>query len=414
MAISRRPAQGRLMAEPRAPRELEFILLVALSTSLVAMSIDSMLPALGDMATELGARAPNDRQLILTAFFAGLTVGQPFYGILSDSTGRKPAMIAGTLLFIIGGLMCAWTQSFGLLLLGRTLQGFGAAGPRVVAVAIVRDVHAGAAMARVMSFVSSVFILVPILAPSFGQGVLLIASWRAIFWALVVIATFNLLWFAVRQPETLIGSKRSRFSPGPIFQAAAFTFRSRVTVGYMLASGFIFGSFLNYLSTAQQIFQEQYDLGRWFPLLFGALAAGIGVASLVNAKLVLRFGPRALCRWAATTVAGVSFVFLAYAWSQGGHPPITAFMAYMLLCFFGNGVLFGNYSARAMEPMGHVAGVAAAIIGSGSSLLALVVSTPFGRAYDGTVIPLVFAFALLSAAALLVTEYAEAPGRAKN
>src|SRR6187551_1516199 len=194
-----------------APR-VEFIALVALTTSLVAMSIDTMLPALGTMATELGAAHPNDRQLILSVFFGGMSVGQLVYGPVSDSTGRKPALYIGMGLFMVGSLICAWTQSFTWLLIGRALSGFGAAGPRIVSVALVRDAHAGRSMARVMSFVSTVFILVPVLAPSVGQAVLEVSSWRAIFAGLVVVAALNVSWVALRQPETLPVALRVRFS----------------------------------------------------------------------------------------------------------------------------------------------------------------------------------------------------------
>src|SRR5438477_919624 len=166
----------------------EFIALVALTFSLIAMSIDSMLPALGNIAADLGARDPNDRQLVLTAFFLGLTVGLLVYGPISDSVGRKPTMYAGIGLYVLGGLLCAFTTDFNLMIAGRILQGFGAASPRIVAVAMVRDLHGGRSMARIMSFVMAVFILVPILAPSIGQAVLFVAPWRAIFLGLVAIA----------------------------------------------------------------------------------------------------------------------------------------------------------------------------------------------------------------------------------
>jgi MFS transporter, DHA1 family, multidrug resistance protein len=395
------------MTDGKARSGAEFIALVALTISLVAMSIDSMLPALGDIARELGAPDPNDRQMVLTAFFAGLTVGQLAYGPVSDSTGRKPAMYVGIGIFILGGLICGATPGFGLMLLGRALQGFGAAGPRIVAVAMVRDLHAGRGMARVMSFVSSVFILVPILAPSIGQGILLVAHWRAIFFALVAVAALDLFWLALRQPETLPRDRRIPFSVGAIVRGAREALRHRVTFGYMLATGLVFGPFISYLATAQQIFQDQYRLGKLFPIFFGLNALSIGVASIVNAKLVMRFGMRTLSKWALRASCLLSTGFLVVVWLIGGHPPLFAFMAYMLACFFCNGLLFGNYNARAMEPMGHIAGVAAAVTGSVSSFVALAAGTPIGRAYDGTVIPLVAGYALLGLAALVTTEWAE-------
>jgi DHA1 family bicyclomycin/chloramphenicol resistance-like MFS transporter len=385
----------------------EFIALIALSMSLVALSIDSMLPALGSIAADLGARAPNDRQLVLTVFFAGLTVGLLVYGPISDSIGRKPTMYIGVALYILGGLLCAFAPNFTVMIAGRILQGFGAGSPRIVAIAMVRDLHGGRNMARIMSFVMAIFILVPILAPSIGQAILFVAPWRAIFLMLVGIGTIFLCWFAVRQPETHPPEARVEFSAAAIFSAGRQVLAHPITLGYMLATGLIFGAFISYLGTSQQIFQEQYGLGNLFPVFFGILAAGIGAASIVNARLVMRLGMRLLSKWALRASCSLSLGFLAIAWALGGHPPLSLFMAYMLVCFFCNGLLFSNYNALAMEPMGHIAGVAAAVTGAVATLVALVTGSLIGRAYDGTVIPLVAGFALLSLAALIVTEWAE-------
>ena len=390
-----------------APPGLEFIALVALTTSLVAMSIDTMLPALGTMATELGAAHANDRQLVLTTFFGGLSLGQLLYGPVSDHTGRRPALFFGIGLFILGNLLCAFTQSFGLLLVGRALAGFGAAGPRIVSIALVRDVYAGRGMARVMSFVSTVFILVPVLAPSIGQGVLAVTTWRAIFAGLVVIAALNWIWFGLRQPETLPESKRVRFSLSTIARGTVEVFRTPVTLGYMLATGVIFAAFISYLSTAQQIFQEQYQLGKLFPVFFGARASAIGVASFVNGRLVMRFGMRGLSRLALWCACALSITAFVGAWLWHGHPPLAALMGYLVSCFFFNGILFGNFNARAMEPMGHIAGLAAAVTGSVSGLVALAIGTPFGRAYDGTVLPLIAGYMTCGLLALAATTWAE-------
>ena len=394
-------------APEAAPRtDIGFILLVALTMSLVAMSIDTMLPALGIIASELGAKTPNDRQLVLTAFFGGLTVGQLVFGPLSDSTGRKPALFAGIALFIAGGLICSTTSHFGTLVWARLLQGFGAAGPRIVANAMVRDLHAGRAMARVMSFASTVFILVPVLAPAMGQAGLSFASWRAIFGLLVIAGLVDLLWFAARK-ETLPPERRIPFSLGNILRAGRETLTQRVTLGYTLASGFVFAALIAYLTTSQQIFQEQYGLGERFPLYFGMLAVSIGVASFVNAKLVMRFGMRVLSRGAVLCTTGLSTLFLGFTLLQGGHPPLALFMLYMVPCFFCNGLLFGNYNARAMEPVGHIAGAASAISGSVASLLALGLGAAFAHAYDGTVRPLITGYAVFGFLAFIATELAE-------
>jgi DHA1 family bicyclomycin/chloramphenicol resistance-like MFS transporter len=378
------------------------------------MSIDTMLPALGDIAAELAPPDPNDRQLVLTTFFGGLSLGQLVYGPVSDSTGRKPALYSGIALFVLGGLCCALAPSFGWLLVGRAVSGFGAAGPRIVAIAVVRDLHSGRAMAKVMSFVSSVFILVPVIAPAFGQAVLLVASWRAIFWLLAVAAVVDAVWFALRQPETLPPERRTRLSLRGVARAVAAVFRSRITLGYTLGMGFVFGAFISYLTTSQQLFQEQYGIGKLFPVYFGSLAAALGVASLTNAQLVMRFGMQRLARLAGGVECLLSALFLLAAFALGGHPPLWLFMACMLVCFFCNGILFGNYNARALEPMGRIAGVAASITGSLSSAVAIAFGTPMGRAYDGTVLPIIGGFVIASFVALALTETAEWLERAKQ
>jgi len=391
----------------RKHSDLEFIALMALTTSLVAMAIDTMLPALGIMATELGAMRANDRQLILGVFFAGMSIGQLLYGPASDSTGRKPALYVGIAFFVLGGVVCAVTRSFTWLLIGRFIAGFGAAGPRIVSIALVRDAHSGASMARIMSFVQMVFILVPVLAPSVGQAVVAVTSWRTIFVGLVSVAALNFLWIALRQPETLPPSRRIPFSLRTIGRACIETCRNRIALGYTLASGFVFGGFIGYLSMSQQVFQEQYGLGRLFPVFFGLLASTIGLASFVNGKLVMRFGMRRLSRRALLADGAVCVAALGVTWVLHGHPPLLVFMSFMLACFFLNGILFGNFSARAMEPLGHIAGVASAVMGSVSGLVALGLGRLFGRAYDGTVLPLVGGFTTAALLALVATELAE-------
>lgn len=400
-----RPHATMLVAEK--PATLEFVALIALSMSLVAMSIDTMLPALGTMASDLGAAAPNDRQLVLTMFFVGLTLGQLLYGPLSDAIGRKRAMYLGLVTLAAGTLVCLSAMSFRMMLAGRLLAGFGAAGPRIVSVAVVRDLYAGRTMARVMSLTMAIFILVPIVAPSIGQAALLVASWRAIFTGLLVMTTVVLVWFGLRQRETLPLAERRAFSFLPVARAMGEALRDPVTLGYALAAGFVFGAMIAFLGTAQQTFGEQYGLGAMFPLYFAALASAIGVASLLNAHLVMRFGMQRLSTWALRTSAGLSVAFLVVAILAGGHPPLAVFMGYMLVVFFCNGLLFGNFNALAMEPMGHIAGSAAAVIGSLTSLVSVLIGTPIGRAYDGTVIPLVGGLALLTFAALVTTIWAE-------
>lgn len=373
----------------------EFVTLTALMISLVALSIDAMLPALPEIAGDLGAQGENARQHIITSLFLGMGLATIFYGPLSDSFGRKPTIYAGFAIFVAGCLISVFAMTYDQMLAGRFLQGVGAAGPRIVTIAIVRDQYQGDAMARIMSLVMSVFIMVPAVAPAMGQGVLLFAGWRAIFIVFLVLTAIAWIWFALRQPETLKHEHRAPFSVAHIRAAVIEVCSNRTALGYTLAAGLIFGAFVGYLNSSQQILQEQYSLGTRFPLYFAVLALAIGCASLVNARLVMRFGMRALSRWAVLGLSTLSLAFLLIAWHFAGSPPLWALMTYLVASFFTIGILFGNFNALAMEPLGHIAGLAAAVIGSLTTLMSLLLGAFIGGHYDGTVLPLVAGFALM-------------------
>lgn len=402
-----------MSAEPNqaSPGSGEFVARVALMISLVALSIDAMLPALPAIGAELGVRQANDAQLVISALFLGLAAAQVVYGPLSDSFGRKPVIYAGLAIFIAGCLLSILARGLEAMLLGRFLQGIGAAGPRIVTMALVRDRYAGRAMARVISLAMAVFIMVPVLAPAIGQAIMLVAHWRAIFAMLLAVALIALAWFALRQPETLPPARRAPFSLRAIAVAVRETFSHRAAFGYTLMAGLIFGAFVGYLTSAPQIFLKQYHTGGRFALYFGLLAACIGAAMLVNARLVMIWGMQRLCRTALIAACAVSLGFFAWAWALAGHPPFWALMAYLGVAFFCNGILFGNFNAMALEPLGHIAGVASAVVGSITTFVSLALGTLIGRSFDGSVLPLVGGFAGLGVAALSVMLWAEAPAR---
>jgi DHA1 family bicyclomycin/chloramphenicol resistance-like MFS transporter len=375
--------------------------------ALVALSIDTVLPALPDIGQDLGVQRANHNQLIISLLFVGLAVGQLIYGPVSDSTGRKPAIYAGFALLIVGCLLSLAATSFPMVLAGRVIQGVGVAGPRVVTVALVRDQYKGRAMAQVMSFVMAVFILVPIIAPSLGQGILLFAGWRAIFATYLGLALVVLAWFAFRQPETLAPSQRLPFSLGRIVTGIREVLTTRIAIGYTMAAGLIFGAFLGYLNSTQQIFQEQYGLGRLFPLYFGVLAVSFGCASVLNTRLVMRYGMRRLTTWSSLTIGTLSTAFLAVAYVHAGHPPLWVLMAFFLTVFFCVGLLFGNLNALAMEPLGHIAGVGAAVVGALTTTISLLLGILIGQSYNGTVLPLIGGFAILSLASAAAMRWAE-------
>jgi len=390
-----------------SPRVVEFVALMALLTSLVALSIDAMLPALPLIGNDLGALERNDHQLVISAFFFGFAVGQIFYGPVSDSVGRKPLIYVGLFLFLAGCLLSVLAPDFNTMLVGRLLQGIGVAGPRSVTLALIRDRFAGRAMARIMSFIMAVFILVPVVAPAIGQAILFVAGWDMIFWLFVGLAIVSVAWFTLRQPETLPVQRRTPWSLPRVGSAILQALTNRAAFGYMITAGFVFGGFVGYLNSAQQIFQEQYALGALFPVSFGVLSLGIGAASVVNARLVMQYGMRFLTARALLAVTLLSVVYFLGAALLGGHPPLWSLMAYCMAVFFCMGPLFGNLNALAMEPLGHIAGVAAAMVGSLTTFMSAFLGTAVGQAYDGTVLPLVGGFAVCCGIAIFTMRWAD-------
>ncbi|OQX12336.1 MAG: Bcr/CflA family drug resistance efflux transporter [Thiothrix lacustris] len=383
----------------KLPRFGEFVALIAMLTSLTALAIDAMLPALVTIGRELGVQHDNDAQLILTTLFLGLALGQVFFGPLSDATGRKPLMYLGLGIFMLGSLLSMLAQDFSHMLIGRFLQGVGASAPRVLTMALVRDCYSGRAMARVMSFTMSIFILVPMIAPSLGQGILLVAGWRSIFTLFFVLALSVAVWFWLRMPETLPATQRRAFRFGEFWQGLKEVVSNRTSMTYTLTTGIVFGAFLGYLSSAQQILQIQYGLGERFPLYFALLALAIGGASLLNAKLVMRYGMHWISKRALLLFTVLAAAFWLVAYSTNGHPPLPLLMAYFMLAFLALGMLFGNLNALAMEPLGHIAGIGASVIGSLSTLIAIPLGTFVGQAYDGTILPLISGFLIFGLAA---------------
>jgi len=380
----------------------EFVTLMALLMSLVALTIDAMLPGLADVGRDLKLENINNTQLIITSIFVGLAIGQLFYGPLSDSIGRKPAVSMGVAVFIVGCLLSMFATTFEVMLIGRLLQGLGLGGPRTVCIALVRDQYEGPAMARIMSFIMTIFILVPMLAPLLGQGILLVATWRAIFAMILVLGLLSLVWFQLRQPETLAVEDRRPMSLTAILAATGEIFRNRVAFGYTLMSGIVFAPFLAYISSVQQVLQIQYELGAYFPLAFGVLALIIGCSSFVNGRMVSRVGMLWMVKRATIGSAVVSILFSVWSYRYAGHPPLISLFAFLAILMFCTGILFGNLNSMAMEPLGHIAGIGAAIVGSVSTLISVPAAILIGQAYEGNVMPLILGFAFGGIASLLV------------
>jgi len=381
---------------------VEQVVLLALLSSLIALSIDSMLPALAHIERDLGVFDTNGRQFIIGATFIGMAFGMLFYGPISDSIGRKGPIYAGIAIFLVGCVLSIFATDFNVMLIGRFLQGLGAAGPRVVSIALIRDQYSGREMARFTSLVMTVFILVPVLAPGLGQIILIFADWRAIFGAMFLLGIFALIWFTFRQRETLAKENRSPFSSTRLTAAAIEVFKTPISLGYTILSGFVFSAFLSFLTMSQQIFQEQYGVGEMFPIYFGSLALAFGGASFANSSLVMKLGMRNLITKALWTFALLSISYLAYSIFNAGQPPLWSLMIFLLCIFFCVGILFGNINAQAMEPLGHIAGVASAIITSISTFMSVILGTIVAQAYDGTILPLVVGFCFFGLMSLMV------------
>lgn len=378
----------------------EFALLIAMLTAMGALAIDAMLPALAEIGSDLGVVRENNRQLVISALFLGFALGQIVYGPLSDRFGRKLGMYVGLGLFVLGCVLSMAAWSYPAMLAGRFLQGIGAAGPRIVCLALVRDRYKGREMARVMSFIFAVFVIVPTIAPALGQVILLVSGWRAIFGALLAFAMAGLFWFAIRQPETLTPERRVPLSVGPIAAAVGQVGGNRPAVGYTVAAGLVFGGFLGYLNSAQQIFQEQFQVGSLFPAYFAALSLAFAASSYMNGHLVVRHGMRKLAVRSLQGICLLSAGFAVVLIPAEGLAPLWMFLLWGAAAFFCLGAVFGNVNALAMEPFGHIAGIAAALIGSITSLLSMLLGALIGQFYDGTLLPLVGGFAVLGIASL--------------
>jgi len=379
----------------------EFVTLMASLIAMVALSIDAMLPALRDIGNELGAANPNDPQLVIGLFFLGMAVAQLVYGPLSDSYGRKPTIVLGLVIYLAGSALCLMSWSLPALIAGRVIQGIGAAGPRIVANAIIRDRYEGRPMASVTSLVMSVFIVVPVFAPLIGQGIIAVSDWRMIFWFLAALAAGLLIWSHVRLTETLPPEARKPFQLGRIALAMREVLTNRLSLGCTLCMGLVFASFLAFLSSAQQILGEAYELGEWFPVTFSCLATVVGFVSAINSKLVLRHGMQRLAFIGVCVIIGASLCFALWSFVLG-MPPLPVALLWLAFCVGSIGIVFGNLNAMAMEPLGHIAGVGAAVVGALSSLVSVTVGSQIARSYDGTALPIALGYMVCGGCALLM------------
>ncbi len=364
----------------------EFIALTAMLFATIAFSIDAMLPALPEIGTELSPTDLNRAQLIVTSFVLGMGVGTFFTGPLSDAYGRKPVLLTGSTLYIAAAFFAWQSQTLEGVLIARAFQGLGASGPRIVAMAIIRDLYSGRQMAKLMSFTMLVFSLVPAIAPSLGAVIIHYASWRAIFVAFILFSLISSLWLALRQAETLPREARIPMRLSAFGHALREAGSNRMFVLATLSQTLIFGILMSLISTTQQIYDITFDLGESFPLWFAATCVIAASASVVNAVLVGRLGMRLLISVALLVELAISIgmlVIILGGWLSGTWY-FAAWFFWSTSLFFMLGLTIGNLNALAMEPMGHIAGMAASIIGAVSTVLSLLIAVPVGLSFDGT------------------------------
>ena len=383
----------------------EFALLMALLMSIVSFSIDAVLPALGEIGKVFTLQNSNQAQWVIISIFAGMTIGQLIAGPLSDAIGRKRILFTGIIIYFFGSLLCYITQSFEWFLVGRFIQGIGVSGPYVATISIVRDKYSGAQMARIMSLIMMVFMVAPAIAPSLGQLIIHFFGWRDIFVLYMVYALVVAAWVALRLEETLVAENRLPMQLQAFQHGFKEVVSNKTTMSYLLCAGFCFGGFIGYLGTSQQIFMQQFgQTGQEFSIYFAILAGVMGFASFTNSKIVMKFGMRPICMYGFLGLCVISSVFLIIQLS-GVSISFWMFMLYACILFLLFGTLFGNLNAIAMEPMGHVAGMASAIIGASSSILSLILASIIGQLYNGTLVPMTCGFVILCGLAFGITLY---------
>ena len=381
--------------------QTEFIALIAMLFATVAFSIDAMLPALPAIARELSPGSPNSAQLVITSFVLGMGIGTLFAGPISDAFGRKPVIVGGVVLYSMGAGLAWAAQSLEMLLVARVIQGLGVAAPRIVSMALVRDLYAGRQMASIMSFAMMIFTLVPAAAPALGMVIIADFGWRGVFAAFVLFASIIVVWLGLRQPETLAFGRRRPLRLGLLRNAAVEVFGNRTVVLCISVLTLGFGVLFGTLSSTQQIFEVTFHRADSFPYWFAFIALLAGTASLLNARLVVRLGMRHMITTTLLCVLLYTMCVLGLV-SIGVLPDWLYFPVYLswtISIFFMAGMVFGNLNALALEPLGHIAGIASSIVMAISTVLAVLIAAPLGLMFDGTPLPLMTGVGILIALA---------------
>ncbi|SMP10365.1 multidrug effflux MFS transporter [Shimia sagamensis] len=376
--------------------QVEFIALCAMMFATIAFSIDAMLPALPQIAAELSPGSHNTETLIVMSFVLGMGVGTFFTGPLSDRFGRKPVLISGAVIYTLCAFIGYQSQTLEWLLAARLFQGMGAAGPRVVTLAIVRDLFSGRDMARIMSFVMMVFILVPAAAPLLGQFIIDFSSWRGIFIAFMLFSMVSVLWIGIRLPEPLPVEQRRPFSMAKLLAGLREMWGIPAVRTSILVQSLIMGSLFGLIGTVQLVYDQTYDRAAEFPYWFAGIALASGTASLLNAKLVMNWGMRFLVTVAIASKIFCASIMVVALTTLNTEMQFYAFALWQLTVFFSVGLTIGNLNAMAMEPLGHMAGTAASVMGALSTIFGVIIAAPISLAFDGTPLPLVMSIGALA------------------
>ena len=389
------------MTVKSAMSRAEFIALMAMLFATIAFSIDSMLPALPEIGAELSPDNLNRAQLIITAFMVGLGFGTFLSGPISDAMGRKPVILLGAAVYITGALWAWRAQSLETVLIARAIQGLGAAGPRVVGMAVIRDLYQGRQMARLMSIVMVIFTLVPAVAPLIGSWIIALSDWRGIFLAFVAFSLVGAGWVGVRLEETLPRDERRAFRVAPLYNALKEVLSHKAVLIAISALTLCFAMLMSMLQSVQPIYDLYFGRSDSFPLWFALVCLVAVTSSFVNAALVVRLGMRYLVTVMLTAEIGLAGLFILLNGLGLPEPwGFTAFLIFQVSVFFMAGLVFGNLTAMGMEPLGHIAGMAASVISGVSTILGMLVATPIGMSFDGTPAPLARGIFLLAVVAL--------------
>lgn len=377
---------------------------MAMLAATVAFSIDAMLPALPEIGAELSAENLNRAQLILTSFILGLGVGTFFAGPLSDRFGRKPVVVGGAVVYIIGASCAYFAQSLEWMLVARVVQGLGASGPRVASMAMIRDLYAGRQMAKILSFVMMIFTVVPALAPTMGAGIIYAFGWRAVFLAFILFSLATLIWLQMRQPESLAPDMRRPLRLSSLWDATLEMLRHPTARLSICIQTLAYSMLFLTISSTQQLFDLTYGQGAHFHFWFGGIAVVAASASVVNARYVVHYGMRAIIRITFIVQIALSAVMIMAVLLPLSAPvEFAIFVLWTLSLFYQAGLTIGNLNALALEPMGHIAGLAASIMAALSTVGSVMIAAPVALAYNGTALPMAVACLICASLALWLT-----------